>query len=54
VDVSYEGRQLVTRPVADNVPPTAVVLAWPSAAPPTRRARAFADHCHRVLNAGPT
>jgi len=54
VDVSYEGRPLVTRPVADEVTPTAVVLAWPSTAPPTRRARAFADHCHRVLNAGPT
>jgi DNA-binding transcriptional LysR family regulator len=54
VDVSYEGRPLVTRPVADHVTPTAVVLAWPSTAPPTRRARAFADHCHRVLNAGPT
>ena len=53
VEVSYEGRPLVTRPVADDVPPTAVVLAWPSAAPPTRRARAFADHCHASLHAGP-
>ncbi|GAA5144855.1 LysR family transcriptional regulator [Pseudonocardia eucalypti] len=58
VEVSYEGRPLVTRPVADEVEPTAVVLAWPqspstdrSARPtrPTRRARAFADHCHRAL-----
>lgn len=55
VEVSYEGRPLVTRPVADEVEPTAVVLAWPRSPSsnqptrPTRRARAFADHCHRAL-----
>lgn len=49
VEVSYEGRPLVVRPLVDHVEPTAVVLAWPSTAPPTRRARAFADHCHAVL-----
>jgi DNA-binding transcriptional LysR family regulator len=53
VGVSYEGRPLVVRPLADHVEPTAVVLAWPSAAPPTRRARAFADHCHQTLRHGP-
>lgn len=49
VEVSYEGRPLVTRPLVDAGEPMAVVLAWPSTAPPTRRARAFAGHCHRVL-----
>ncbi|WP_064745547.1 LysR family transcriptional regulator [Pseudonocardia acaciae] len=49
VEVSYEGRPLVSRPIADPLDPMEVVLAWPSTAPPTRRARAFADHCHRVL-----
>jgi DNA-binding transcriptional LysR family regulator len=53
VGVSYEGRPLIVRPLADHVEPTAVVLAWPSAAPPTRRARAFADHCHQTLRHGP-
>jgi DNA-binding transcriptional LysR family regulator len=48
-EVSYEGRPLVTRPIADDLDPLPVVLAWPSDAVPTRRAAAFAEHCRAVL-----
>lgn len=53
VEVSYEGLPLVTRPVADPIDPTPVVLAWPASAHLTRRARAFAAHCREVLRNGP-
>jgi DNA-binding transcriptional LysR family regulator len=48
-EVSYEGRPLVTIPIADDLDPLPVVLAWPADAVPTRRAAAFAEHCHAVL-----
>lgn len=51
--ISYEGLPLVTRPVADPIDPTPVVLARPESTQPTRRAAAFAAHCHAVLGAGP-
>lgn len=52
-EISYEGLPLVVRPVADAIEPTPVVLARPETAQPTRRAQAFARHCHAVLHDGP-
>lgn len=51
--VSYEGLPLVSLPLADPVELTAVVLARPQGATPTRRAAAFAEHCRTVLRDGP-
>lgn len=48
-DVSYGGRRLAVRRIRDAVVPLQVVLALPSGARPTRRAAAFAAHCHAVL-----
>jgi DNA-binding transcriptional LysR family regulator len=52
VELSYEGRPLVTRPIKDPIDPLPVVLAWPSGAVPTRRATAFAEYCHAMLEDG--
>lgn len=49
VDLSYEGRPLEVRPIADRMPSTAVSLAWAVGIRRTRRARAFAEHCHHQL-----
>ncbi|GAA1307225.1 LysR substrate-binding domain-containing protein [Pseudonocardia xinjiangensis] len=54
VEVSYEGLPLVTRPLADPIDPTPVVLAWPTSVQLTRRAQAFMAHCRKVLQCGPS
>jgi DNA-binding transcriptional LysR family regulator len=48
-DVSYEGRRLVTRRLAGDLLPIDVSLAWVTGVRRTRRARAFAEHCRRML-----
>ncbi len=48
-DVSYEGRPLVARRLAGDPLPIDVSLAWVAGVRRTRRARAFADHCRRML-----
>ena len=48
-DVSYEGRPLETRRIAGPTLSIDVSLAWAAGVRRTRRARAFAEHCHRML-----
>jgi DNA-binding transcriptional LysR family regulator len=48
-DVSYEGRPLVARRLADEPLPIDVSLAWAAGVRRTRRARAFAEHCRQML-----
>jgi DNA-binding transcriptional LysR family regulator len=48
-DVSYEGRPLAIRRLADDLLPIDVSLTWATGVRRTRRARAFADHCRRML-----
>ena len=48
-DVSYEGRRLVPRRLADDLLPIDVSLAWIAGARRTPRAVAFAEHCRRML-----
>jgi DNA-binding transcriptional LysR family regulator len=43
IDLSYEGRPLVSRPIADHTPERHVVLAWPRGTRPTRRATALVE-----------
>lgn len=49
VDLSYEGLPLVTRPLADTVPTTPVVLGWAAGGRLTRRGEAFLTHCRQGL-----
>jgi DNA-binding transcriptional LysR family regulator len=49
VNISYEGRPLVIRPIRDTLDPMPVVLGRPADARPTRRATVFAQFCHRYL-----
>jgi DNA-binding transcriptional LysR family regulator len=49
VNVSYEGWPLVTRPIRDRLDPMPVVLGRPTDARLTRRAKVFAEFCHRYL-----
>jgi DNA-binding transcriptional LysR family regulator len=48
-DVSYEGRPLQAIPLAGDVLPVDLCLAWPRGVRRTRRARTFAEHCRSVL-----
>ena len=48
-DVSYEGRPLVARRIAGDPLAIDVSLAWVAGVRRTRRARAFAEHCSRML-----
>jgi DNA-binding transcriptional LysR family regulator len=48
-DTSYEGRPLEAIPLAGDVLPVDLCLAWPRGVRRTRRARAFAEHCRTVL-----
>lgn len=50
-DVSYEGRPLLARKLADDLAPIDVGLAWVAGAHRTPRAKAFAEHCRRVVPA---
>ncbi|MGI5506927.1 LysR family transcriptional regulator [Lentzea sp. CA-135723] len=45
VTSSYEGLEVVTVPLRDDVPTTPVVLGWARGGALTRRAQAFAEHC---------
>jgi DNA-binding transcriptional LysR family regulator len=47
-DVSYEGRPIEYRPIRDPLPETAVVLATPADAVPSRRAQAFVAYCREI------
>jgi DNA-binding transcriptional LysR family regulator len=48
-DISYEGRPLEARLLASRTLSIDVSLAWATGVRPTRRARAFADHCRQML-----
>jgi DNA-binding transcriptional LysR family regulator len=56
VNLSYEGRPLLLRPIADGMDPLPVVLAWHSTAQFTPRATAFIQFCRAVFrqDAAPT
>lgn len=49
VNVSYEGRPLVIRPIRDRLDPMPVVLGRPAGTRPTRRATVFAEFCRRYM-----
>lgn len=51
--VSHEGVPLAECEIREEVADMPVLLAWPARAKLTRRAKAFADFCHRTLAAGP-
>lgn len=51
VNVSYEGKPVVTLPIADHRNPIPVVLARPQHARPTRRAEAFTAYCQQAFAA---
>ncbi|MCZ0991710.1 LysR family transcriptional regulator [Streptomyces diastatochromogenes] len=51
--VSYEGLPLAACTIREDVPEMPVLLAWPARAKLTRRAKAFAEFCHRTLASGP-
>jgi DNA-binding transcriptional LysR family regulator len=42
-DLSFEGRPLISRPIADPIPERVAVLAWPENSRLTRRATALVD-----------
>lgn len=44
LDITYEGRPVVAKPIAEQVPALRVVLAYPAAASLTARARRFAEY----------
>ncbi len=48
-DTSYEGRPIAIRRLADDLLPIDVSLAWVTGVRRSRRARAFAEHCRRML-----
>jgi DNA-binding transcriptional LysR family regulator len=51
-DVTYEGRGLRVRSIADDVAPLPVVLAWHAATRLSPRAVAFATFCRTVIRQG--
>lgn len=53
-DVSYEGRPLVTRPIAEPVAPIPVVLATRHGAYAPRRVETFLAYCRETFNARDT
>ncbi|MEV6286601.1 LysR family transcriptional regulator [Kribbella sp. NPDC051770] len=48
-ELSYEGLPLLTKPLADAVPTTPVVLGWAAGSRTTRRAAAFREHCRELF-----
>ncbi|QKZ15945.1 LysR family transcriptional regulator [Streptomyces chartreusis] len=42
-DTSFEGRPIVSRPIADDIPERSAVLAWPERSRLTRRAKAVVE-----------
>jgi DNA-binding transcriptional LysR family regulator len=51
-DLSYDGRPLACRPLADDVEPGRVVLARLSQSRPTRLVESFADYCRTYFAEG--
>src|SRR5262249_29904961 len=51
-DVTYEGRGLKVRSIADDVAPLPVVLAWHAATRLSPRATAFATFCRDMIQQG--
>ena len=49
IDLTYEGRRVVARPVEENVPPIRLVLAYPSRTSLTARAHRFIDFAIAAL-----
>jgi DNA-binding transcriptional LysR family regulator len=49
VNLTYEGRRLALRPIADGMAPLPVVLAWRPAAQLTPRAAAFVEFCRTMF-----
>jgi len=49
VDVSYEGRPVVSKPIADVTEERRVVLAWIEGMRQTRRSRALVDFCQQTF-----
>ncbi|WP_456697922.1 LysR family transcriptional regulator [Aeromicrobium sp. P5_D10] len=52
VTTSYEGKELIVRPLADALPSLNVVIVQLAGARPTRRASAFAQQCLQSLGDG--
>ena len=52
LDLTYEQRPVVAKPVTEHVPPTRVVLAYPAGTNLTARARRFADFAVATVRAG--
>jgi DNA-binding transcriptional LysR family regulator len=48
-DLSFEGRPIASRPIADPTPERKAVLAWPQGNRLTRRARALIEFCQSTL-----
>lgn len=51
-ELSFEGRPIACRPIADPTPEREVVLAWPGGTRLTRRARTLIDYCRSTLHGG--
>jgi DNA-binding transcriptional LysR family regulator len=49
IDVSYEGRPLVSRPIADPTAERQIVLAWPAGTRQTSRAMALVTFCSEIF-----
>jgi DNA-binding transcriptional LysR family regulator len=52
-DRTYDGKKVVTRPLAEAVSRSELVMAWHQRNHLTRPARLFLDHCKAVLGARP-
>lgn len=48
-DLTYEGLPLIIRPIANPIPPLAVIVGWPRSAHRQRRLRAFVTFCEEIL-----
>jgi DNA-binding transcriptional LysR family regulator len=51
IDVSYEGKLIASRPIADPTKTRDAVVAWPHGTRLTRRAAALVEFCQRALHA---
>jgi hypothetical protein len=53
IDVSYEGRLIASRLIADPTKTRDAVVAWPAGTRLTRRAAALVEFCQRAHSTGP-
>jgi DNA-binding transcriptional LysR family regulator len=53
IEQTYDGKRLVTRELAGDLPPTSLVLAHVKGARRSRRAQAFAEVCRDYFNGRP-